>query len=408
MVTEKTAEADPKKSTGVDIPKVDDRFLDIVAADIESNDADREFVDSQKKQLGGSFFSSLISTLTGMQKDEEEAEELWEKLLKHKYAMSTMMGRNVGIKVAAVDYFTNIEPQHASIQMVDREAFLKTTEMAITDGLTHLYNHRYFQDRLREELRKATDSNEPLSVILLDIDYFKDYNDINGHVAGDVALHEVASIIASEIDNNGICCRYGGEEFAVILPITGKRTAAQFAEIIRSSIDEHHFPNEFVLPSGNLTISIGVAEFPLDATDSRNLVEYADRTMYSAKRNGKNQVCLLAPNRRKQKRLLYKAKLFVEIANDSAELLEIPAFTEDVSAGGVLCKVNRKLSLNQAVQIRFVNEPEIGGKQFICVVSRTERVSHSEWNIGLRFARLTPADEEVLHKFVVKGFGEDG
>ncbi|MFW5858244.1 MAG: diguanylate cyclase, partial [Planctomycetota bacterium] len=296
-------------AASADISSVDDRLIDLVAADAEVTPDDARTVMERRTELGATFYASLVASLVGLRKKEQDAERLWYELLKHKFTMSERLGRNVGIRVAALDYFINITGElDGSTQVVDRRMLVDTSILAITDGLTNLYNHRYFHDRLQTEIEKASGGDAPLSVIMLDIDHFKDYNDVNGHVAGDVTLHEVAAIVKREAEAaDGVPARYGGEEFAVILPACGKARAGAVAEAIRAAVEAHPFPNEFVLQSRCLTISAGVAEFPLDATDRRGLVDYADRALYESKHDGRNRVNILAPNRRRRAgRLLHR------------------------------------------------------------------------------------------------------
>lgn len=163
-------------------------------------------------------------------------------------------------------------------------------ELSITDGLTGIYNHRHFYTRLDEEAKRAERYGHPLSVIISDIDHFKDYNDAHGHPAGDSVLKGVASCIKGNARGQDTVARYGGEEFSIILPETEKEAALKVAERIRGCVSEQPFPNKETQPGGNLTISLGVATFPLDAGDVNGLVEKADKALYRAKEGGRNRV----------------------------------------------------------------------------------------------------------------------
>ncbi|MHC4870810.1 MAG: diguanylate cyclase [Planctomycetota bacterium] len=383
----------------------DDRFLGLVAEDIERTDHETSLIIKKQSELGTGFYARLIKSLVGLEFCESKSESLWDKLLKHKYDMSNGLGRNVGIKVAAIDYFANITGDLTSVKVIDRDSFLETAEMAISDGLTGLYNHRYFYDRLRRELNDALNEDRPLSIIIIDIDYFKEYNDINGHIAGDVALRNVSEEIKKAEKNGAVCCRYGGEEFTLLLPSTGKAKAGEAAEEIRRSIEERKFPNEFVLPSGKLTVSIGVAEFPLDGTDSRSLVEYADRALYHCKINGKNQVCIFAPNRRKQQRRVATLDAELAVISEDGISSSRDVALVNISTGGLRCRISCRLKINQAVKIYL---PEsIAGKcePVIAVVVRCARVEQSVWSLGLRFVRLPDDAEMRIMNFVARGDG---
>ncbi len=390
----------PISSDSLDEDSVfDDRFIDLVAEDVKGSNSEALHVNQKKTELANGFYSRIFKSLIGLEFKENEAEDLWGKLLEHKYNMSTQLKRNVGIRVAAIDYFTNITGTLSSVKVMDKNVFLETTDMAISDGLTGLYNHRYFYDRLRKQIQDATDNDSILSIILIDVDYFKDYNDINGHVAGDVALRKIAKIIRTTVEDLGYSCRYGGEEFTVILPQTSKAKAMDIAEKIRQSIEEEIFPNEFALPSGRLTISLGIAEFPLDGTDSRGLMEYADRALYHSKANGKNQISVMAQNRRREQRRIIACPAEIIIMEDGNNSIERNASIANISIGGVRCRTNFKLKLNQAVRIR-IDKNIIDCDPLLAVVVRCARVEQSVWSLGFRFIRLREEVKTKLIKFI--------
>ncbi len=162
--------------------------------------------------------------------------------------------------------------------------------ISITDPLTGLLNRRYFEERLREELDRATRHRHPLSLIMLDLDHFKRYNDANGHPAGDKALVLLGRVLRASVRAIDVVSRFGGEEFAIILPETIKREALLIGERIRSEVETLYFPGEERLPGGRLTVSAGVASFPDDARDLKTLVQRADRALYQAKARGRNRV----------------------------------------------------------------------------------------------------------------------
>jgi len=162
--------------------------------------------------------------------------------------------------------------------------------LASYDGLTDLYNHRSFQLILDRELAKVAELKEPLSVIMLDIDYFKMYNDSYGHQKGDLVLQRVAKILKACTPGAGYCARYGGEEFALVLPGSNIELAKDVGETIRGKIEESDIPGREVLPKGRLTISVGIAEYPLMANTKEKLIQKADDALYKAKFVSKNKV----------------------------------------------------------------------------------------------------------------------
>lgn len=161
--------------------------------------------------------------------------------------------------------------------------------LSVTDRLTELYNHGYFQQRLEEEFKRSARFGHPMSLIMLDIDDFKMFNDSHGHVRGDDVLKGVSGVIRSNLREMDIAARYGGEEFVVVLPETDTDGAFAVAERIREGVEALSFAEA----SGDIvgrTVSVGVASFPHNAKTALRLLEAADNAMYSAKRAGKNRV----------------------------------------------------------------------------------------------------------------------
>jgi len=170
------------------------------------------------------------------------------------------------------------------------EANRRLSQLAITDGLTGLYNHRYFHERLGKEVERSNRTGLPLSLLMIDVDHFKRYNDLNGHPAGDGVLRRVAQLLTEGRRLNDAVARYGGEEFAVLLVDTPRDSAVQVAEQLRSRVAREPFDREEGQPLGRLTISVGVASFPADAATEDELVAAADSALYRAKRHGRNRV----------------------------------------------------------------------------------------------------------------------
>ncbi len=186
----------------------------------------------------------------------------------------------------------NSVAEHLAVAMENARLFEETKEMAITDGLTHLYNKRFMLDTLESEVVRAARYGHDLSFLIMDIDNFKHYNDTNGHPAGDGLLKELALIIQKSIRKTDIACRYGGEEFVVIFPETEKTEAKRIAEKLVKKIAEYPFDFAENQPLGCVSVSMGLATYPHDATDFEALIITADQALYAAKTSGKNRVVL--------------------------------------------------------------------------------------------------------------------
>jgi diguanylate cyclase (GGDEF)-like protein len=184
----------------------------------------------------------------------------------------------------------------AGLAIENSQLYEKTLIQAHLDSLTHLWNHGYFQFLLHEEFEKAKASKTSLSLIAIDIDDFKVYNDSLGHQAGDKILKELALLLKNQSRKMDFVCRYGGEEFMIILPQTDKDEAFLIAERLRQDIARYVFVHEEILPQKKLTVSVGIATFPENAATPSELIAYSDKTLYQAKRNGKNNTCSILPS----------------------------------------------------------------------------------------------------------------
>ena len=165
---------------------------------------------------------------------------------------------------------------------------IKFRELAIRDGLTGLFNHRHAQDRLAEEFDRAEQFGRDLSVIFMDLDNFKFFNDTHGHLAGDEILKLLCKLMSDEIRDSDVLARWGGEEFIIICPETNKDKACVLAERIRTKVMEHAFPHASEQPLGVMSVSVGVTTKTDDINDVEALVKRADDGAYHAKGNGRN------------------------------------------------------------------------------------------------------------------------
>ncbi|MFA5145080.1 MAG: sensor domain-containing diguanylate cyclase [Candidatus Omnitrophota bacterium] len=179
----------------------------------------------------------------------------------------------------------------AGLAIENSQLYEKTVMLAHMDPLTDLWNHGYFQYLLQAEMEKSKITGSPLSLIMLDIDDFKVYNDTLGHQAGDKILKELATLLKNQSRKMDFVCRYGGEEFTIILPVTDKKEAFLIAERLRADIEKHAFTHEEILPQKKLTASLGLASFPGDGYSPSELITASDKTLYQAKRKGKNSTC---------------------------------------------------------------------------------------------------------------------
>ncbi|MBN2097267.1 MAG: sensor domain-containing diguanylate cyclase [Candidatus Omnitrophica bacterium] len=168
--------------------------------------------------------------------------------------------------------------------------YQNTEKLAITDGLTGMFVHRYFQKRFDEEIGRSLWTKSPFALLMLDIDNFKSYNDKYGHIAGDILLKQIARLISLSVNPGDIVARYGGEEFAVLIVDTPGPQAQKLAEWIREKIEK----KPFLLrrETTNVSISGGLTFYPQHGKDKTTLIRTADQALYKAKSEGKNKICI--------------------------------------------------------------------------------------------------------------------
>jgi diguanylate cyclase (GGDEF)-like protein len=179
-----------------------------------------------------------------------------------------------------------------SISIENATHYEEVKNLSLTDAMTNLHNYRYFSIRLKEELNRARRNKTKVSLLILDIDHFKNYNDTLGHQTGDEALRTLGRVLKSTVRDEDVVSRYGGEEFCIILPGISKKGILTLGERVRRIIELHKFYKETVQPGGRMTVSLGGATYPDDAKNPDDLVQRADQALYKAKNYGRNQLVI--------------------------------------------------------------------------------------------------------------------
>jgi len=311
-------------------------------------------VRSLERDHGTAVYAELLYLLSHLRFPAEEAKPHWERILEHQRSMQRQLGSVVDLRVALVSYFVQVNRQLKNPKIIEMQLFERERASAYRDELTGLYNYRLFREHLERELYSSDRSGKPLSLVMIDVDNFKCYNDANGHEAGNKALEIVAGLLGGALRRSDVAARYGGEEFALILPSTPKNNAHLVAERTREVIEQQPFENEAVLPGGSLTVSVGVATFPADGDDPTELVRHADRALYVAKAAGRNQVVLYGQSRRSYGRADVRMPgIFRTLSGECSSLT-----TVNVSEAGMLFHTQKKLQVGSLVEFTVEVDPE--------------------------------------------------
>ena len=347
-------------------PELADQLYDFLDGLESHPDTLVEDVEKLVEEHGEAVYGELIYTLSHLRYDENEARPHWERILKHRESMLERLGAPVDLRVALASYFLEVNRQLHNPKIIEIQLFVRAQESAYRDELTGLYNYRLFREHLSRELFHSERNGAPLSLVMVDVDNFKAYNDSYGHEAGNQALASVAQRLTDLLRKTDIPARYGGEEFALILPATPKTSAQLVADRTREAVEKHDFAD-----GTKLTVSMGVATFPADAADTGELVRHADRALYSAKSAGKNLVALYGESRRSFGRVNLELGGNFRILTGEGHAMT----TVNVSETGVMFDTEQELPVGALVEFKL--QPEDG-----VPITASGRVVHVEQKEG--------------------------
>ena len=340
----------------------------------------------RKKSQGDPLYSSLLYLLTHLNFTERQAARHWKKVVKHRDTLRTAIGRDPGLRVAILDYFSNVSRDLRNPKMIELANYERTERSAVTDGLTGLYNHSFFLQALRQEVLRSKRHGLRAALLLLDLDDFKQINDERGHVEGDRVLMRAAAVVREGVREIDVAARYGGEEFAVLLPDTSRLGAFVVAERIRRRIEER-----FARGRSIVTISGGIAVFPDDAGTPADLIVQADAGLYGAKAAGKNRILLPQGERRRFRRQMSPQGVTVATRAGRA-----PARVKNVSEGGLLVSLREAVPLGSAVSLTIerLGSTPVGLRGQVVRVERVPGEIDPAFDVGVRF--LDPGDATPL------------
>jgi len=347
---------------------------------------------------GDQGYADALYLLTRMRFDPAESLGFWDEILRHHQGLNQTLGRDVGIRVAVCDYFMNLHPKMRDPVIVEVQVLLQKEKGALVDELTGLYNRRYFNDAISREVERFKRFGQEFSLLMLDVDHFKRFNDTYGHLSGDEALRTVAQTLRDTARSFDHVVRYGGEEFALILPHTDNAQAIAAAERMRCAVNQ----SKVKVDSGEvmITVSLGAATFPEDAINSRDLVGRADEALYEAKRT-RNTACSFAERNRRFPRAPIKLMVLFT-SQDGSRPAPVRVTAMNVSFGGMLCLSPVPLLPGTRVDVALdVEAPSTRGLRVAARVVRLERESdEGSYQVALSFDLGTQAQRRDLVRLV--------
>jgi len=355
-------------------PKIDREFIYQFAGCISGDKNLKDKVSKFCKKFGDEIYSIILFNLTGIKLLPEDAKKAWKGILSHRTHMRMILKRDVKIEVAVLDYFLHIAGGIENPIIIEEKLFNNLRTSVMIDELTGLYNFRYYKKRIEEEIAYAKRYNTRFSIVIFDIDNFKNYNDHFGHLEGNRLLCEIAEMLKKNVRKSDIPIRYAGDEFLLILPHTEKKGAFIVADKLREKI---------VNKTGNVTVSGGVATFFTDTDKgSDELFNFADKALYRAKLEGKNRVCAYPVERREFKRISLKNRK-IKFKIVTPDELNGKMFYADEALPRTLCieaEIYSKLN-----KIKFIGE-----------VVWCTKMDEKLYEVGLKFLNISTRNLNII------------
>jgi len=289
-------------------------------------------VDELASEHGDSVYKEMLLMMTGKNFGAELSKRYWSGAVRHghKIFREEFVGR--GFRPALMDYLRHFAGEFSDPRIIEGDYLYNITRSSVTDGLTGLYNQTYFKKVLAKAIdNQRRNSGSTFALVFLDLDNFKQYNDRCGHLHGDDALRICAEIITQNLRDGDVAVRYGGEEFALLLPELDRLTAFTVAERIRQDVENYIFYKQELLDNGTLTISGGISLYPDSGENADEIIQSADKELYKAK-SRKNCIYSFSDDRRRNVRRSVRS--LVEYSSSDGSLYR-PALSIDICEQGM-------------------------------------------------------------------------
>ena len=379
-----------------------DELLTILAEDAHNADRLDERLQSLERESGIGAHAAVLLVLTGRRFADDEARLHWASVVERQKDLSEALGREVGVRVAALDYFVNVNRQLVQPVLIELE-LLDSADAAAPDPVTGLATEHTFRTSVSNELRRARRYTLDASVVLFDLDDFGAVNNRFGSLVADRMLGEAAMLLGNNVRDIDLTARCPSDELVLLLPETDRNGALLVAERCRRAIERHFASSSASRGAVGLTVSGGIAAYPVDADAPEQLLANAAQALYQAKAAGKNLIELHQPERRRYLRFDLEPGLFeVEILPPTGDA---PRPLINVSRHGLLFRSPEAIGVGERIELRVTTggsrRPVLRG-----AVVRLEELPGAEeppadrYEIGVVFDREGDESRQGLLEFL--------
>jgi diguanylate cyclase (GGDEF)-like protein len=388
-----------------EVERVKGELLALLDEDTHNEERILNRLSQIRAETGIQVHAALLLILTRLLMEEEEARALWNAILQHRINLITRVGREIGLRVATFDYLLNVNRKLTRPRIIELEVLEEAERSSALDPLTGLYNQRYFRSALQKELRRSRRYELDLALLYMDLDSFREINERHGDLVGDILLKEVAILIKNKIRDIDVAARYSGEEFVLLLPETERMGAYLVAERIRREIERHFVRRDVDGKPIQMTLSVGLAQYPEDATVGDRLVTKAEEALYQSKARGPNGVSVFYRERRDFIRFDAGCRgLKIELRPANGASAGSPSAARNISRSGLLIETGKPYSIGEEVAVRC-HDP--AGAETITLRGRVVRVEDLEgigkaerFDVGIAFVLDWEHQEAEIREFL--------
>lgn len=390
-----------------EVRRIRDELLRVLSEDPHNADRLTARLDALGRESGIGAHAALLLVLTGRPFEEGEARETWERVVQHRQHLAETLGREVGLRVALLDYLVNVNHKMLHPAILDLSVVDGLARGAARDPLTGLPDERGFRTAVHNELRRARRHDRPASIVLFDVDEFAAFDRAAGTAVADRVFRELAILLRNKIRDIDVAARPGSDELALLLPETDREGAVLVAERFRREAESFFARRETPTGTTGISVSGGVATYPLDAGTSDDLVRRAAQALYRAKASGKNTVCAYEAERRRFLRFeLDPGRFELEILERTSGA----AHARDLSRSGILLCSPEPIEVGESVELRLREGGEAVGSRSLRARGRVVRLEeileprgeHREdrFEIGVAFELGDGRDDFDLLEFL--------